>query len=62
MRAKHQHHVCEASAHIVRGNKTFAKKVRRKRYCLYNKRENANKTYLHENPLLNTHNQHSTFL
>ena len=62
MRAKHQHHLCEASAHIVRGNKTFAKKVRRERYCFYNKKENANKTYLHESPLLNTHNQRSTFL
>ncbi len=62
MRAKHQHHVCEASAHIVRGNKTLVEKVRRKRYCLYNKRENANKTYLHEKLLLNTHNQCSTFL
>jgi len=29
MRTKHQHHVCEASAHIVRGYKTLAKKVRR---------------------------------
>ena len=62
MRAKHQHYVCEASAHIVRGNKTLAKKVKRERYYPYNKRENANKTSLHENPLLNSHRQHSTFL
>ena len=62
MRAKHQHHVCEASAHIVRGNKTLVEKVRRKRYYLYNKRENATKTYVYENTLLSTHNQRSAFL